>query len=161
MAQIMVVVAKVGVLEEHGKVRTEDGTFAVRPADDGWYTVAGKTPEDSGRVRYDANRALLEIERPGTRVTILFRPELEHTVFQFGGTTYEVATMDFGAISIKDGTRSAVEGHVTVSGVRLLTVSVDLQPIERELAFGLALRSSETDKDFWKDDHVYAHYGWV
>ncbi len=157
----MVVVAKVGVLEEHGRVRTDEGTFTVRPADDGWFAVSGKTPEESGRVRYDASRAVLEIERPGVRVAIPFRPELQRTTFELGGHVYEVGNMDFGNISIKEGTRTVVQGHVTTSGVRLLTVEADLKPLERELAFGLALRSSEVDKDFWKDDHVYAHYGWI
>ncbi len=157
----MVVVAKVGVLEEHGRVRTEEGTFAVRPADEGWFTVAGKTPEDSGRVRYDPDRSLLEIERPGVHVSVQFRPELERTVFTLDGHVYEIGTMDFGNISIHEGDRSVVNGHVTVSGARLVTVENDLKPIERELAFGLALRSSEVDKEFWKDDHLYSHYGWV
>ncbi len=157
----MAVVAKVGVLEEHGRVRTDEGTFAVRPAEDGWFTVAGKTPEESGRVRYDPERALLQIERADVRVWIQFRPELEKTVFEDGGHVYTVGNMDFGNISIKEGARTVVLGHVTVSGVRLLTVEADLKPLERELAFGLAIRSSEADKDFWKDDHVYSHYGWI
>ncbi len=156
----MVVVAKVGILEEHGRVRTEEGTFAVRPEDEGWFTVAGKTPEDAGRVRYDAPRELLEIERSGITVSIQFRPEMEKTIFNLDSHVYEVATMDFGNIDIHEGNRPVVKGHVTVSGVRLLSVESDLQPIERELAFGLALRSSEADKDFWKDDHIYSHYGW-
>lgn len=157
----MVVVAKVAILEEHGKVRTDEGTFAVRAADEGWFTVAGKTPEDSGRVRYDPARALLEIDRPGVQVSIQFRPELEKTIFSLEGHLYEVATMDFGDIFIHEGNRSVVRGHVTVGGVRLLSVESDLKPIERELAFGLALRSSEADKEFWKDDHIYSHYGWL
>ena len=157
----MVVVAKVGILEEHGRVRTEDGTYAVRPGDDGWFTVAGKTPEDSGRVRYDAARGLLEIERPGVQVSVQFRPELEKTIFNLEGHAYEIATMDFGDISIHEGSRAVVRGHVTVGGVRLVSVEGDLKSIERELAFGLAIRSSEVDKEFWKDDHIYAHYGWL
>ncbi len=157
----MVVVAKVAILEEHGRVRTEEGTFAVRPGDEGWYAVAGKTPDDAGRVRYDAPRGLLEIERPGISVSIQFRPEMEKTIFNLDSHVYEVATMDFGKIDIHEGNRAVVRGHVTVSGVRLVAVESDLKAIERELAFGLALRSSEADKEFWKDDHIYAHYGWL
>lgn len=68
--------------------------------------------------------------------------------------------MDFGNISIKEGGRPAVRGHTTVSGVRLLVVAPDLEPLERELAFGLALRSSALDKDLWDEDHpLLARFG--
>ena len=143
------------MFDGHGKVRTDAGVFEVRHGDDGWFTIAGTGSEDSGRVRYHEDHKLLEIERPGVSVSIHFLGETEKTIFQFGGRPYEIGTMDFGEISIHDAGRQAVKGHSTVSGVRLTFVDSDFQPIERELAFGLALRSSAIDKEFWREDVVY------
>ena len=151
----MTVIAKIGVLEHGGKVRTKDGVFAVHRGPDGSYAVSGPAGEPAGRVRYDDERETLTIERPGFALSIRFRPELEHTRFELAGHTYEVATMDFGNISIKEDARAVVQGHVTVSGVRLLTVAPELVPVERELAFGLALRSSAADEDYWDEDQPF------
>jgi len=149
------VVAKVGMREQHGKVRTAEGIVEVQRSPDGTYEVPAPADGQPGRVKYDDEHDVLEIERPGVHLSIQFRGETEHTVFEFGGRTYEVATMDFGAISIKDAGRPAVQGHVTVSGVRLLSVAPDLQPIQRELAFGLALRSDAISKGFWREDEPF------
>lgn len=151
----MVVIAKVGLLEHRGKVRTPAGIFEVRGLPDGWYEVDGSRPEGPGRVRYDEGRDVLELRRPGIDVSIHFRPELEHTTFELGGHTYEVATMDFGNISIREGPRPVVRGHETVSGVRLLSVAPDLVPVERELAFGLAIRGAAVDEGFWREDEPF------
>ena len=150
----MAVIAKLGFVE-HGKVRTDAGVFAVRPGDDGWYRVAGTTPGEPGRVRYHDERRLLEIESPGLRLSIHFLGETETTTFELGGRTYSIGTMDFGQISVRDGDREVVKGHATVSGVRLDVVDPVFKPIERELAFGLALRSSGIDKDLWRADVIY------
>ena len=155
----MVVVAKIGILGK-GKVRTQTGTFEANPGDDNWYTVAGTTSGESGRVRYRDERNLLEIGRPGFDVSIHFRPELERTTFELNGRTYDVGTTDFGEISIKEGARVVVRGHGTISGVRLLAVAPDLAPLERELAFGFALRLGAQDKDLWDEDHpLLARWG--
>jgi hypothetical protein len=154
----VVVAVKLGLLEQHGKVRTAEGIFEVRRGDDGWYSVAGPNPEASGRVRYDAEQELLEIDHEGTDLSIHFRPELERTTFELDGRVYDVASMHSGEISIKGGTRLVVRGHATVSGVRLTTVDVDLQPLERELAVGLALRSTALEEEFWKEDHPRLPY---
>ena len=61
--------------------------------------------------------------------------------------------MDFGEISIKEGDRPVVRGHGTVSGVRLLEVAPEIEALERELAYGLALRSLALDKDLWREDN--------
>jgi hypothetical protein len=42
-----------------------------------------------------------------------------------------------------------------VSGVRLLSVAPELLPIERELAFGLAVRGSAVDADYWREDEPF------
>lgn len=151
----MAVIAKVGLLEHGGKVRTEAGIFEVTRAPDGTYLVGGPAAQGSGKVRYDDHRETLEIQRPGVDVSIQFRPELERTTFEFGGRTYEVGTMDFGDISIQEGDRPVVRGHETVSGVRLLSVAPELVAIERELAFGLALRGSSVDEDHWREDQPF------
>ena len=136
----MVVVAKIGIRGK-GKVRTQEGIYEVKSADDGWLTVSGPPPEGPGSVRYLDERDLLEIERRGGTFSIHFRPELEQTRFELNGRVYEVATTDFGHISIAEGSRPVVRGHGTVSGVRLLAVAADLAPFERELAFGFGEES--------------------
>ncbi len=152
----MAVIAKIGLLEHRGKVRTPAGVFEVNLGEDGWYTVGGPATEGAGRVRYEENRQVIRIERPGIGVSIDFDPEPTKTVFQFRGLAFEVGSMDFGNILIKEGDRPAVRGHVTISGVRLVDVEPDLQPIERELAFGLALRGAALDEDFWHAEHAYS-----
>ena len=155
MARTVAVIAKVGLLEHRGKVRTKEGVFEVVRGADGWYTVGGPAAEGPGKVRYDDERELLEIQRPGIVLSIHFRGELEHTTFTFRGHTYEVGTMDFGNISIREGTRPVVRGHVTVSGARLLSVADEMLPVERELVFGLAVRSSAADEDYWDESHPF------
>ena len=41
MARTVAVIAKVGLLEHRGKVRTKEGVFEVVRGADGWYTVGG------------------------------------------------------------------------------------------------------------------------
>lgn len=149
------VVAKIGIREQHGKVRTAEGIVEVRRSPDGWYTVPGSGTEGAGRVKYDDERDVLDIERPGVSLSIRFRGETERTTFEFGGRAYEVATMDFGTILIQAGSHPVVQGHITVSGVRLLSVAPELRSIERELAFGLAVRSDEISKGFWREDEPF------
>jgi hypothetical protein len=149
----VVVVAKVGIRETKGKVRTPEGIFDVGRPRDGWFTVGAPSGQDPGRVRYTDERDLLEIERSDVSVSIHFKGELEHTTFELHGHTYEVGTMDFGNILIKEGDHPAVRGHGTVSGIRLLAVAPDFEPLERELAFGLALRAADIDRDLWNEDH--------
>lgn len=151
----MAVIAKIGLLRKGGKVRTKEGVFEVTLNEDGRYVVPGPAGEDSGLVRYDFDRQILHVERPGVTLEIRFRPELEHTTFEYGGHRYEIGTMDFGAIRFTEAGRTAVRGHVTISGVRLLFVASDLEPIERELAFGLALRGSALDDLFWQEDQPF------
>jgi len=148
----VVVVAKVGI-RRGGKVRTPEGVYDVTPADDGWFVVPGPPAEGSGRVRYRDELDLLEIERRDVKFSLHFRPELERTTFELNGHVYEVGTTDFGNISIREGSRPIVRGHGTVSGARLLALAADLAPLERELAFGFALRLSAQDKDLWDEDH--------
>ena len=157
--KVVVVVAKIGIRGK-GRVRTQEGIYDVSPTDDEWFVVSGPPGEGSGRVRYRDEHDLLEIERREVKVSIHFRPELEHTTFELNGHVYEVATTDFGDISIREGSRRVVRGHGTVSGVRLLAVDADLAPVERELAFGFALRLSAQDKDLWDEDHpLLARWG--
>ncbi len=151
----MTVIAKLGLLEHRGKVRTPAGIFEVRGTPEEGYEVDGPASEGRGRVRYDDDRDVLHIQRPGISLSIHFLPARAQTTFQFGGHTYEVGPMDLGGISIKEGTRVAVRGHETVSGVRLLFVAPELVPIERELAFGLAVRGDTVDADNWREDEPF------
>ncbi len=151
----MTVIAKLGFLEHHGKVRTQAGIFEARGTPEEGYEIAGPASEGPGRVRYDEDRDVLDIQRPGISVSIHFLPELEQTTFQFGGHAYEIGTMDFGEIAIREGTRLVVVGHETVSGVRLLVVAPEFVPIERELAFGLAVRGNAVDADNWREDEPF------
>ncbi len=154
----MAVIAKMSLLEHRGKVRTEAGVFEVDRGDDGWYTVGGPAADGPGRVRYEDGPQIIRIERPGVSLTIDFDPEPAKTTFQFRGHVYEVGSMDFGNISIREGSRAVVRGHVTISGVRLVSVDADLLPIERELAFGFALRGAALDEDYWQAEHVYGEW---
>lgn len=154
----MAVIAKVGLLEHHGKVRTEAGIFEVRGSREEGYEVDGPQAEGPGHVRYDVDRDVLDLQRPGISVRIAFRPELEHTTFTLGGRAYELGGMDLGNIVIKDGAQTAVRGHETVSGVRLLYVAPELVPLERELAFGLAVRGAEVDASNWREDEPFLEW---
>ena len=150
----MAVIAKVGVIEHRGKVRTQEGVFAAEEGSDGWYTVGAPVGVAPGRLRYEPNRQVLTIERPDGDLVIDFQPEPERTVFELGGRRYVVGSMDFGNVLIKDGSRTAVQGHITIGGVRLVTVASEFLPFERELAYGLALRGSVLDSDLWREDHT-------
>lgn len=154
----MAVLAKLGLREHSGKVRTRAGIFEVRGTPEDGYEVGGPQGEGPGHVRYDAERDVLDIQRPGIAVSIRFRPELEHTTFAFQGRTYEIGTMDVGNISVNEGSTPVVRGHETVSGVRLLTVAPEFVPIERELAFGLAVRSEAVDGDHWREDQPWLEW---
>lgn len=159
LAGAVTVVAKISLREHRGKVRTDGGVFDVEHAGEGWFAVSGPAAEGAGRVRYEPNQGILEIERPGIRLVVDFQPEMQGTRFTFGGHTYQAGSMDFGTIWIKDGERNVVQGHVTLSGVRLTLVAPEMQPIERELAFGLALRGEALDEDFWREDEPF--FEWI
>ena len=150
----MAVIAKIGVIEHRGKVRTQDGVFEVEEGEDGWYTVGAPTGQGPGRLRYEPNQQVLTIQRPEGELVIDFQPDIERTTFEFGGRTYDVGSMDFGNILFREGSRPAVQGHVTIGGVRLVTVASEFLPFERELAYGLALRGSVLDSDFWREENA-------
>ncbi len=150
----MAVIAKIGVIEHRGKVRTQDGVFEVKEGEDGWYTVDAPAGQGSGRLRYEPNQQVLTIQRPEGELVIDFQPDIERTAFDFGGRHYDVGSMDFGNVLFKEGTRPAVQGHVTIGGVRLVTVAPEFIPFERELAYGLAIRGSVLDSDFWREENA-------
>ncbi len=151
----MVVAVRLALLEHRGKVRTPEGTVEVRRGDDGWFVIPGLGSEPSGRVRYDAEREALALEHGDVRVSVQFRRESQDTTFTMGGHVFTLGRMDFGELSIREGTRVIVRGHATLSGVRLTLVGPELQPMERELALGLALRGSSLDDEFWREEHPF------
>lgn len=140
----MTIVVKLGVLRDRHEVKTDDGDFEVRPSAADGYVVEAPSGEEPGLVRYDEEERVLEIQRPGMSLRIEFGTEQERTFFEFNDHRYEVGTLDFGKVDIAEAGRQAVGGYATVSGVRLEFVAPELRPIERELAFGLALRCAWT-----------------
>lgn len=138
------IVVKLGVLRNRHEVKTDDGVFGVRPSEAGGYVVEAPPGQDPGVVRYDEKERVLDIQRPGLSLRIRFGTEQERTFFDFDEHHYEVGTLDFGKVDVAEAGRQVVGGYATVSGVRLEFVAPDIRPIERELAFGLALRSAWT-----------------
>ncbi len=142
------VVAKLGVLEDHHKVKTDEGSFDVVPSEAGGYIVGAPSGQEPGLVSYETEQHVLDIRRPEVRVVIRFRPQTERTTFTLDEHVYDVGTMDFGNVDISERGRPVVRGYTTMSGVRLVSVAPELQPIERELAFGLALHSAWADETY-------------
>lgn len=117
-----------------------DGTrYRVRREGQGAFRIAGPGPEDGGRVLFYPWRDYASIERRDGLVEIQFKDE--RTEFDWDRHTYRLGDMLDGDIHIREEERLVVDGRVTVSGVRLRTLAPDLDPIIRELAFALALRS--------------------
>ncbi len=144
----MAIVVKLGVLRDRHEVKTDDGVFDVRPSAEDGYVVEAPAGEEPGLVRYNEGDRVLDIQRPGVALRIRFGTEQEPTVFDFDNHRYEVGTLDFGKVDIAEAGRQAVGGFATLSGIRLEFVVPELRPIERELAFGLALRSA------WRGDTI-------
>lgn len=146
----MNVVAKLGLLEDRGRVRTDEGTFEVHPSEVDGYVVEAPTGKEPGLVRYDSEYQVLRIDRPEVTLAISFRPEAEHTTFLLNGRSYEVAPMGSGEILFTEEKRPVVRGHLTTSGAHLEFVAREFVPIVRELAFGLALRGAYGEERFWR-----------
>ncbi len=134
----MIVAAKHRFLRP--SVVTADATRCrVRKEGSDGYRIEGPNPSDVGRLVYRKWKGEATIERTEGIVSIRFQPQ--GTDFVWDRRTYHLGDMLDGDIRIREGERLVVEGRVTVSGVRLETRIPDLDPIARELAFVLALRS--------------------
>ncbi len=140
------------MLEDRGKVTTDEGTFEVWPSESGGYVVDAPSGKERGLVEYDHDHQVLRIERPELTLSITIRPAAERTTFEIGDRTYEVAPTDFGEIVFTEGSRTALRGHLTTSGAHLETFTAEFVPIARELAFGLALRGAWGDERFWRKE---------
>lgn len=134
----MTVQARVGLLRGH-RVTVDGVTYAVRRERDGWYTVDGPTPAQSGRVRYFQWSDRIALDHPDGALEIRFR--IRRTTLHWRGHEYRVGPMIWGIVSIREGTADAIRGRLTFAGVRLDRVEPEFSPIVRELAFGLALRA--------------------
>lgn len=136
----MIVVAKHHFLRP--SVVIADGTrYRVRREGLGAFRVARTNPEYAGRLIYRKFRDQASIDRPEGRLDIRF--EERETEFAWDRHTYRLGDMLDGDIRIREQDLLVVEGRVTVSGVRLRTLISDLDPVIRELAFVLALRSED------------------
>jgi hypothetical protein len=90
-------------------------------------------------------RERLLLDNSRGEIEVKFDPNLG--TFEFDGRTYVIGSMKGGDILVRERDRRVIEGRVTVSGVRLEKVAIDLVPIQRELAFGLALRSEDLARE--------------
>jgi len=134
----MVVEARVGIFRG-SRVSAEGVQYEVRRLPGSWYEVDAPVPSGRGRVHYSGWRDVIRIERTDAVLEIRFR--LRGTSFSWRGRTYRVGSMLWGRVTIDDQGRPVASGVMTLSGVRLEFVSPELEPIARELAFGLALRT--------------------
>ena len=141
----VVVTVKRGLLRA-GRIVTDHTSFRVRRDADGSYIVPESSSQEPGRVRYLFLRDYLFVENPFHKIEIVFHPT--ETSFDFDNRTYRIEPMTEGKIVIRDRDRTVVEGRVTPSGVRLERIAIELEPIQNELAFGLALRSEDLDRQF-------------
>jgi len=141
----VVVTVKRGVLRA-GRVVVDHVSFRVRRDADGSYLVPESASHEPGRVRYLTLRDHLFLETLLNKIEIMFHPK--ETSFGFDERTYRIEPITDGKILIRERDRTVVEGHVTPSGVRLETVAPELEPIQNGLAFGLALRSEDLDRQF-------------
>jgi len=134
------IVVKRGLVRA-GRIVVDEVSYRARRDGMGSYIVPEARTQAPGHVRYLFWRDHLYLENPSHRVEILFHTG--ETSFEFDDRTYQIGPMTEGHVIIRERNRTVVEGSVTPSGVRLETIAVELEPIQNELAFGLALRSED------------------
>ncbi len=140
----MAVVVRRGRLRT-GVVVVDGDVYRVRRGKGGWYTVCARTPYDDGRVLFDDPQDHATLQRSDGTVEIQFH--LEETVFGWQARAHQLASMEWGQITIDQEGRTVARGHVTVSGIHLETVAPELLPIVREPAFALTLHSEFLARD--------------
>jgi hypothetical protein len=144
-ADPVTITVKRGVVRP-GRIVVDHVSYRVHRDRDGSFIVPEIAAEGPGRVRYLSLRDEMFLENPSYQVEVRFRPG--ETSFEFDRNTYRIEPMTEGRILVRERERTVVEGRVTPSGVRLEAVAPELQPIQNELAFGLALRSEDLDRQF-------------
>src|SRR5207249_10249545 len=116
----------------------------------GSYVIPALGDQGHANVQYLFMRERLELKKARSEVEITFGRNL--ATFEFDARTYQIGSMSKGDNIVRERDRIVIEGRVTVSGVRLQKVSTDLEPIQRELAFGLALRSEDLSRQSYLAD---------
>ena len=137
LGDLVVVEARIGLL--HHRVLVDGAAASVWSGRGGWNLVEGPAGAPLGRVRYDVWRDRIHIDSPAGLLEIRFR--WRNTTFAWRGRRYLIESALLSRIRVMDGLRTAVEGTTTWNGVRLAYVDLELRPIARELALGLAIRT--------------------
>jgi hypothetical protein len=127
-----------------GRVIVDDVRWRVKRDGKEDFKVHGPDFRVVGGIRYLFWRDTALLETPLHKIEISFRSQ--ETSFVFASRTYRLGSMNEGRIVIRERERVVLEGRVTPSGVRLETLAMDLEPIQKELAFCLALRSEDLDR---------------
>lgn len=128
-----------------GRIRVDEVRTKVLRDAGGWYLVEGIHSGEGARVLYRDMQDLILVSWPNVYLRIAFRKG--EGQFRWEDRPYHIASMIDGDIRIDQGGRVVVRGHVTVAGIHLETVAVELLPIVRPLAWGLALRSERVGRD--------------
>jgi hypothetical protein len=129
-----------------GRVIVGEVSWRVKREDEGVFNVYGSDFRLAGCIRYLFWRDHAFLETGSHKVEISFHSR--ESSFVFNGATFRLGSMNEGRIVIRERDRVVMEGRVTPGGVRLEAVAMDLEPIQRELAFCLALRSEDLYRQF-------------
>ncbi len=122
-----------------GRIRVDGVRSKVLRDTGGWYVVEGPHAGETARVLYRDLQDLVVICWAEATLRVPFHAGEGR--FELEGRPYHIANMIEGEIRIDQEGRSVARGHVTAAGVHLESVSVELLPIIRPLAWALALRS--------------------
>ena len=134
---LVTIEVRIGLLRD--RVFEGSREFEVRRGRDGWRYI-GDAPRGANRVRYDGWRDVLVIE--SSHGSFRIRIRWRNTTFAWRGRSYRIEHSFLSRVTIFQGDRPAVQGHLTWSGIRLERVDPEFRDIERELAFGLAHRAT-------------------
>jgi len=139
----LVVTVKRGLVRA-GRILIDGTNIRVRRDRQGSYVIPAFGSQGLAHVQYFFMRDRLVLKTARGEVEITFGRNL--ATFEFDARTYQIESMSKGDIIVRERDRIVIEGRVTVSGVRLQKVSTDLEPIQIEFAFGLALRSEDLSR---------------
>ncbi len=134
----VVVDAKHGLLRD-GWIRVEGRRTRVQREAGGWYVVKDIVPWGDARVLFRAAQDLAVIQWSDVVLRVAFHAG--EGAFTWEGRGYHIGTMIEGEIRIDQEGRRVVRGHVTVAGLHLDSVAMELLSIIRPLAWALVLRS--------------------
>jgi len=128
-----------------GRIRMDGARTKVLRDTGGWYVVQGPHGGETARVLYRDLQDLAVISWPEKVLRIPFHADEGR--FEWEGRPYHISSMTQGEIRIDQEGRSVVRGHLSAAGMHLETVSAELLPIIRPLAWALAIRSESVGLD--------------